>query len=71
MYQFTYTTHASRVVFGAGSMKLVQQEVEKLGARRALVLCTPEQRAQAEVVSSSSRFVECRSLRRGADARAH
>ncbi|KLU20373.1 Maleylacetate reductase [Caballeronia mineralivorans PML1(12)] len=52
MYEFTYTTHASRVVFGAGSMKLVQQEVEKLGARRALVLCTPEQRAQAEVVSS-------------------
>ena len=52
MYEFTYTTHASRVVFGAGSMKLVQQEVEKLGARRALVLCTPEQRAQAEVVSA-------------------
>jgi maleylacetate reductase len=52
MYEFTYTTPASRVVFGAGSMKLIQQEVEKLGARRALVLCTPEQRAQAEVVSS-------------------
>jgi maleylacetate reductase len=52
MYQFTYTTSASRVVFGAGSMKLVQQEVEKLGARRALVLCTPEQKAQAEIVSS-------------------
>jgi maleylacetate reductase len=52
MYEFTYTTQASRVVFGAGSMKLVQEEVETLGARRALVLCTPEQRAQAEVVSS-------------------
>jgi maleylacetate reductase len=52
MYHFTYTTPASRVVFGAGSMKLIQQEVEVLGARRALVLCTPEQRAQAEVVSS-------------------
>jgi maleylacetate reductase len=52
MYDFTYTTHASRVVFGAGSMKLVQQEVETLGARRALVLCTPEQRAQAEIVSA-------------------
>mgnify|MGYP001549338435 CR=1 FL=1 len=52
MYDFTYTTHASRVVFGAGSMKLIQREVETLGARRALVLCTPLQRAQAEVVSS-------------------
>jgi len=52
MYEFTYTTSASRVVFGAGSMKLIQQEVQTLGARRALVLCTPEQRAQAEVVSS-------------------
>lgn len=52
MYEFTYTTSASRVVFGAGSMKLIQQEVETLGARRALVLCTPEQRTQAEIVSS-------------------
>ncbi|CAB3743461.1 maleylacetate reductase [Paraburkholderia rhynchosiae] len=52
MYEFTYTTQAARVVFGAGSMKLIQQEVETLGARRALVLCTPEQRAQAETVSS-------------------
>jgi maleylacetate reductase len=26
MYEFTYTTQASRVVFGAGSMKLIQQE---------------------------------------------
>jgi maleylacetate reductase len=52
MYEFTYTTQASRVVFGAGSMKLIQQEVETLGARRALILCTPEQKAQAEVVSS-------------------
>jgi maleylacetate reductase len=52
MYQFTYTSTGSRVVFGAGSMKLIQQEVQTLGARRALVLCTPEQRAQAEIVSS-------------------
>src|SRR5246500_3656471 len=52
MYEFTYTTQASRVVFGAGSMNLIQQEVATLGARRALILCTPEQKAQAEVVSS-------------------
>ncbi|WP_213768631.1 maleylacetate reductase [Caballeronia sp. dw_19] len=52
MYDFTYTTHAARVVFGAGSLKLVQNEVDAIGARRALVLCTPEQREQAEVVSA-------------------
>ncbi len=52
MYQFTYSTQASRVVFGAGSLNLIQEEVDTLGAKRALVLCTPEQRAQAEVVSS-------------------
>jgi maleylacetate reductase len=52
MYNFTYTTHSARVVFGAGSLKLVQEEVRGLGARRALVLCTPEQREQAENVSS-------------------
>lgn len=52
MYEFTYTTHSSRVVFGKGSMKLVQQEVETLGARRALVLCTPQQRVEAEAVAS-------------------
>ncbi|MBN3852307.1 maleylacetate reductase [Paraburkholderia sp. Ac-20340] len=52
MYEFTYTTHAARVVFGAGSMNLVQQEVEALGARRAIVLCTPQQREQAEAVAA-------------------
>lgn len=52
MYDFTYTSHSSRVVFGAGSMNLVQQEVERLGARRALVLCTPQQTAQAEAVAA-------------------
>lgn len=51
MYDFIYTTQSSRVVFGAGSLKLVQREVEALGARRAIVLCTPEQREQAEIVS--------------------
>ncbi|WP_175912549.1 maleylacetate reductase [Burkholderia sp. BCC1640] len=52
MYDFTYTTHASRVIFGAGSMNLVQQEVERLGARRAIVLCTHQQKSQAESVAA-------------------
>lgn len=51
MYDFTYTALTSRVVFGLDSVKHVEREVEGLGATRALVLCTPEQTAQAEMVA--------------------
>jgi alcohol dehydrogenase class IV len=37
-----------RVIFGAGSLAQLPDEVARLGAGKALVLCTPEQRAQAE-----------------------
>jgi maleylacetate reductase len=47
---FVYTTSPSRVVFGAGSLQHLEREIDLLGARRALVLCTPPQRAQAEQV---------------------
>jgi maleylacetate reductase len=36
-----------RVVFGAGSLAQLEREVERLGARRVLVLCGPEQRRVA------------------------
>jgi maleylacetate reductase len=36
------------VIFGAGSVKRLADEVERLGVRRALVLCTPGQRGPAE-----------------------
>lgn len=52
MFDFTYTTSSARIVFGAGSLRLVQNEVQAMGARRALVLCTPQQRAQAEEVAA-------------------
>ena len=42
---FVYEALPSRVVFGAGSLQRLPEEIEKLGASRALVLCTPEQRA--------------------------
>ncbi|MDR6535100.1 maleylacetate reductase [Variovorax soli] len=48
---FVYTSQPQRVVFGAGSLSHLGREIEALGARRALVLCTPEQRAQAERVA--------------------
>jgi len=44
---FVYEALPSRVVFGAGSLEKLPEEIEKLGATRALVLCTPEQRAIA------------------------
>ena len=48
---FVYTSQPQRVVFGAGSLAQLGREIEALGARRALVLSTPEQRAQAERVA--------------------
>ncbi|MFS2117190.1 maleylacetate reductase, partial [Herbaspirillum frisingense] len=47
MQAFTYTSAAARVIFGAGSLQHLVRETEQLGARRALVLCTPGQRAEA------------------------
>lgn len=48
---FTYIAHPSRVVFGAGSLQQLAREIDLLGARRALVLCTPEQVASARQVA--------------------
>jgi maleylacetate reductase len=47
---FTYSANPSRVVFGAGSIQHLVREIDALGARRALVLCTPEQVASAQRV---------------------
>ncbi|MGE4340033.1 MAG: maleylacetate reductase [Pigmentiphaga sp.] len=51
MKDFIYQGQPSRVVFGAGSLVHLEREIELLGARRALVLCTPGQRAQADAVA--------------------
>jgi maleylacetate reductase len=51
MMQFVYASHPGRVVFGAGSLAHLGREIELLGARRALVLSTPEQRASAEDIA--------------------
>lgn len=48
MNAFVYESLPSRVVFGAGSIEKLAAEVERLGASRALILCTPEQREVAE-----------------------
>jgi maleylacetate reductase len=43
MRAFVYQAHPARVVFGAGSLQQLPAEVDRLGAQRALVLCTPGQ----------------------------
>jgi maleylacetate reductase len=47
---FVYTAQPARVVFGAGSLAQLGKEIAALGAKKALVLSTPEQRASAEKV---------------------
>ena len=52
MKPFVYTAQPARVVFGAGCLATLGREIEALGAHKALVLCTPEQRASAERVAA-------------------
>ena len=52
MQSFNFTSLPSRVIFGEGSLAKVKNEIDLLGAKRALILCTPEQRALAEEVSN-------------------
>lgn len=49
--RFDYTALPGRVLFGAGRVGEVAEEVARLGCRRALVLSTPEQRETAESVA--------------------
>jgi maleylacetate reductase len=44
MLSFVYDALPARVIFGAGSVEKLPQEVERLGASKVLVLCSPEQR---------------------------
>ncbi|MET3515147.1 alcohol dehydrogenase class IV [Pseudacidovorax sp. 1753] len=51
MNSFIYNALPSRVVFGAGSLAHLEREIDLLGAKRALVLSTPEQAGQARAVA--------------------
>lgn len=51
MKAFVYNGQPGRVVFGAGALQRLGAEIEALGAHRALVLSTPEQRASAERIA--------------------
>jgi alcohol dehydrogenase class IV len=52
MRAFIFSAQPSRVVFGAGALERLGEEIERLGAKRALVLSTPEQRASAEGIAA-------------------
>lgn len=47
---FVYQSQPQRVVFGSGTLQQLKQEIELLGCHKALVLCTPEQIDQAQMV---------------------
>ena len=59
MFSFTYDALPSRVVFGAGAVSKLAEEIDRLGAEKVLVLSTAQQWAVAAEVSAllGSRFV--------------
>jgi maleylacetate reductase len=52
MLAFVYEALPSRVIFGAGSLDRVGEEIKRLGASRPLVLCTREQRETGAAVAA-------------------
>lgn len=50
-HDFIYEALPTRVVFGQGKLQSLPHEVERLGARRVLVLSTPQQEPWAQNVS--------------------
>ncbi len=52
LHSFVYNALATRVVFGAGSLAQLPAEVERLGAKRVLMLSTP---GRAEMVRAAAK----------------
>ena len=50
---FTFESFPCRVVFGSGTLSAARSEVERLGAKRVLVLATPRQEAECKRLGSS------------------
>ncbi len=51
MTPFIFQSNIPRTVFGTGSLAQLERELDLLGAKRALVLSTPEQRTIAEDIA--------------------
>jgi alcohol dehydrogenase class IV len=52
MTPFIYQSLPTRVVFGWGKLTALADEIDRLGARRALILTTPEQREMGERIAA-------------------
>lgn len=54
--QFSHQSHAVRVIFGAGKVQQLKAELQRLGVKRALFICTPSggQRYRAHIESIGS-----------------
>jgi maleylacetate reductase len=52
MTPFVYTAPAARVVFGSGTRAALADEVRTLSCRRALILSTPPQRSDANLLAA-------------------
>ncbi len=52
MLSFIYDALPARVIFGAGCLAKLPEEMDRLGAHRALVLSTPQQRGTAEKIAA-------------------
>jgi maleylacetate reductase len=50
---FVHQGSPTRVVFGAGSLGRLAEEVSALGARRTLIVCTPRRRKTAEAIADA------------------
>ena len=53
MKSFVYNGLPARVVFGAGALAKLPEELQRLGATRALILSTPEQKQSAAEVGKA------------------
>ena len=53
LLSFTYQALPMRVVLGAGAIRSLPDEIDRLGLRRALVLCSPEQAETGRLVAAA------------------
>ncbi|MBD9447403.1 maleylacetate reductase [Rhizobium sp. RHZ01] len=56
---FSYAGSPARIIFGEGARSQVGQWIEKTGCRRALVLSTPQQKADAEALAREIGNLAC------------
>ena len=53
MQEFTYSSEPSRIVFGAGKVAALKEEIEALGATNVLFCCTPGRREEVERLAAT------------------